>query len=174
MEKFKYVIFLFGLCFFSGCEQGGISSNDSAFTQVKGSNYTVFISKEMYHDLLLKRSAEVSDDFIITNVKRVEKENNFYLEIEISHQVCSPDLRIIWDGTVAESHPVQVYLFIQLAGGNECPDEEIKTDLLSLDLLDLLGDKAIAEQAIIHVLNASNREGGNDYSDVPVSSGNDE
>lgn len=157
--------------FLWGCEQDALSTQDPLIQQA--GNYTLYTSRDMYQELRENRSGEVSKDFKIDNVTRMEKGSNSYLEIEIIHQVCAPEPRIIWNGTVAESHPPQVYLFVQLLSGEECmdgADPEVKTEIFSLDLLDLVKEESTAKSAIFHVMNASKDDGRNDHSDEPVSS----
>lgn len=173
MEKLLFIAPLFIMVFLAGCEQDGVSVNDPDPFRQQADNYTIYTSEGMYQDLQQKRSDEVSEEFEIAEVTRIEEDGHFYLEIEIVHQACDPDPRIVWDGAVADSYPPQVYLFVQLLAGDECPDgatPEEKTEILSLDLLDLVNDEFTAEHAIFHVLNASNEQDSNDYSDEPDSS----
>lgn len=170
MEKLIFIATFFITAFLLGCDRDRVSTSDPG----QGGDFIIYNSEGMYQDLQENRSGEVSEDFEIVDVTRIEEDGNLYLEIEIIHQACDPDPRIVWDGTVAESYPPQVYLFVQLLAGDECPDgatPEEKTEMLSLDLLDLVNDEFTAEHAIFHVLNASNKQDSNDYSDEPDSFG---
>lgn len=174
MKKSLFIIIAFFIAAgLAACEQDGLSSGDPSPRLQQSGNVTIYTSRSMYQDLREKRAGGVSENFEIKDVKRTREGDRTYLEIEIIHQTCGPSPRVVWDGAVAESYPPQVYLFIQLLAGDECPDGKVpeeKTDIVSLDLVDLLQDEWTAENATFHVLNASKKQDTNDHSDEPVSS----
>jgi hypothetical protein len=158
----------------TGCGTDGLDSNAGGDVAHKtGENFTFYTDDNMFSYLEQNRSGEVSEDFEITGVQRIEEDGRKYLHIEIAHQTCHPDTKIIWNGTVADSHPPQVFLFVQLLASGECTDEDNpdeRKEILRLDLYDLIGDEYIAENAIFSVANASTVHDNNDHSDEPVSS----
>lgn len=156
------------------CEQNSVNVNQSAEPVYRqAENFTFYTSMEMYAELQNHPSDEKSEPFEILDVDRTEKDGLEYLEIKIVHKICEPDSRIIWNGSVADSWPPQVFLFVQLLTNHECENEnkkEEKTEIFTLDLFDFIGDEFTVENAVFRVLNASKIRNDNDHGDEPVSS----
>lgn len=156
------------------CEQNSVNVNQSAEPVYRqAENFTFYTSMDMYAELQNHRSDEKSEPFEILDVNRTEKDGLKYLEIKIVHKICEPDPRIIWNGSVADSWPPQVFLFVQLLTNHECEiedEKEEKTEIFSLDLYDFISDEFTVENAVFRVLNASKTQNDNDHSDKPVSS----
>lgn len=112
-------------------------------------------SDEAYDEAAKRRSqSEYSARFEIEEVSR----NGTSLNIKVSHaHACQGDFEVIWDGSVMESYPMQIRLFVKF---NAVCDEgphimmlDIKT--LEVDLMQLIGDEELINESVFHVSNAS-------------------
>lgn len=172
--KYSILTLIFVLAaLLSSCSDNPSGSNVNDITlQFQGDNYTFITSQAMYKELQENNSDELSEEFTILDVNRIDIDGGLFLEIEIEHQICEPDKKIIWNGDVADSHPPQVFLFLKLLPEGTCTEGENvgrKNEILLLDIDDFIKDEYTAKNAIFSVTNASTKETVN--GDEPVSSG---
>jgi hypothetical protein len=97
-------------------------------------------------------SREQSDGitFTIEEVKRVGDE----LRIHVRGGCSEESFKVIWDGNVLKSFPMQVYLVLTHAqSGDNCQDAE--DFFISIDLKRIVGPEADLSHYIFHVANGS-------------------
>ncbi len=151
MKIFKLIL-LAGIMVFSACNKEAYDDNDDSIVPKVMENYNFYKSARMYNEAQELRSENYSDAF---EIEKVERTGNL-LNVTLSYLGnCETNkFDVIWDGILLESWPMQTRLIIKRSASN-CDDEELKKEILSIDLEELIGDKVLVEGTVFYVSNGS-------------------
>lgn len=168
----NYVITMLAvlLLFLGSCSKDTTNNDRSNDTQVldKGS-YTFQKSAVTYNEAKEKRSEEYSAPFEISKIERVGDS----LNITLSYlQGCEESkFDVIWDGIVNFTYPATIVLIVKRSTGNCGALGDTIKQVLSIDLVECIGDSSFIKDANILVSNASKKP-NSDNSDVIISNKN--
>lgn len=151
MKKFKLVL-LAGIMVFSACNKETNDDNDGSIVPKAMENYNFYKSAKMYNEAQKLRSENYSNAFEIEKVERTGNLLNVTLAYLGNCETNKFD--VIWDGLIAESWPMQTRLIIKRSASS-CDDKALKKEILSIDLVELIGDKVLAEGTVFYVSNGS-------------------
>ncbi len=106
-----------------------------------------------YRKAVTDRRGADGVEFSIAEVKREGQR----LKVHVRGGCNETSFRFVWDGQVALSYPMQVYLVLtHQQAGEVCP--AVEDHFLELDLAKLLGENANPEEYIFHVFNGSQKQ----------------
>lgn len=176
MARYFTITLFFTTLFFATCSKDGLVVSEMKTSVQDNEKFTLITNSAMAEELRKNRSHTMSEEFEIQDVSRTKKNGEYFLDIEITHHSCNPEIKIIWGGDIAESHPPQTSLYIQLLANDDCEKgtaPEKQKERISLSLNNLFADEYTAKHVIISIFNVSQKNRDNDNSDEPVhSSGN--
>jgi len=129
--------------------------NDIYATSSYGSPVILRINSEVFDSINTNRLNSIStgDSFEINSVKRI----NDILEVSISYAGgCKQhSFEVIWDGIVYTDPPSYINLFIiHDAKNDKC--EALITEILSINLLELIGDNAYKDSCAYNIFTSYN------------------
>ncbi len=150
--KIFNLILLAGIMVFSACNKETDDGNDDSIVPKAMENYNFYKSAKMYNEAQELRSENYSDAFEIEKVERTGNLLNVTLAYRGNCEINKFD--VIWDGILLESWPMQTRLIIKRSASN-CDDKELKKEILSIDLVELIGDKVLVEGTVFYVSNGS-------------------
>jgi len=162
----KTCVFIFLCVVFctAGCNHE-LEKKDLDTDGFKGENFTFYSDKDLFEQSFLRRSVGGNNEFSIVKVDAVKdyfSNGDDALVVTTSRStVCEGDFKVIWDGSVMESYPRRINLFLQWNGtcnGSTSPSE----DVLVLNINELIGDNALSENSVFSVINGSVSHHGND------------
>lgn len=150
MKIFKLVLVL-SIIVLSSCSKNKIDDNDPVPEVLE--NYDFYNSAQLYNKALQLRSESYSDAFEIDNVAR---EGNF-LNVTLSYQAnCETEkFDVIWDGLILESWPMQIHLIIKRSASDCDLEGETITQVLAIDLVELISDEVLVDGSVFHISNSS-------------------
>ncbi len=151
MKKFKLVL-LAGIMVFSACNKESNDGNDGSIVPKAMENYNFYKSAKIYNEAQELRSKNYSDAFEIEKVERTGNLLNVTLTYLGNCETNKFD--VIWDGLIAESWPMQTRLIIKRSASS-CDDKTLKKEILSIDLVELIGDKVLTEETVFYISNGS-------------------
>ena len=153
MKTFNLIV-LVGIIVFTSCsKEDDVSHGKKYPVPIIQENFNFYKSAELYSDAQRMRSESYSDVFEIEKVERVGNRLDVTVSYKGNCEINKFD--VIWDGIIMESWPVQTRIMIKRSTSNCDSDGEIKKEILSIDLVELIGDTVLVEGAIFHVSNAS-------------------
>jgi len=127
-------------------------------------NFNFYKSSSLYNEAKNARSNSYSDAFEIEKAERIGNLLNVTVSYPGNCEINKFD--VIWDGIIMESWPMQISLIIKRTASN-C-SSEIKREILSIDLVELINDQALVDGTVFHVSNAS-KTADQENSDTVVS-----
>lgn len=152
MKTFKFIL-LVGIIFYSSsCNKDSLDKNKDSFEPKVMENYNFYENAEMYNNAQKLRSKDYSSAFDIEKVERDGKMLNVTLAYLGKCEINKFD--VIWDGILMESWPMQTLLIIKRSASN-CDDSMLKKEVLSIDLMEFIGDKALVEGTVFYISNGS-------------------
>ncbi|NLZ95952.1 MAG: hypothetical protein GX921_09040 [Bacteroidales bacterium] len=152
MKIYKFIL-LIGIIFFSfSCSKDSSDKNKDSSVPKVMENYNFYQNAEMYNNAQKLRSKDYSSAFDIEKVERNGKLLNVTLTYLGKCEVNKFD--VIWDGILLESWPMQTRLIIKRSASN-CDDTLLETETLSIDLMELIGDKVLVEGTVFYVSDGS-------------------
>ena len=152
-------------CFFlTSCK----TENDMEAMEPRQAEKFIFYgNQEKYRNAISARVNDPGNPFTIKKVqalKNTSPHGHDILEITVSHyRGCSQDFEMIWDGTIMESFPEQVNMFLHLKGACQ-DDQELVETVLLLDIDEFIGRADLVDRATFHILNGSEASSENDQS----------
>lgn len=130
----------------------------------QGKEYgNLLVSKTEYNKIMAARENQTGQTFTIENISRT----NDQLKIMVKGGCSAEDFRMVWNGTVMESYPMQVKLVLQL-NTDHTQVCSTKTHSILIDLTKIIGTHA-AEDYVFHIANGSIKQDKSIYPDGAVS-----
>lgn len=116
-------------------------------------------NKVMFDEASSLRSEDFSSPFSIDHMQRIGDT----LKVEVSYaKGCEGTFHVIWDGAIMESYPLQATLFLKFHA-TDCPNNFIQDEtvrkVITIDLVEFIGDDQLVKETIFHVANASSLQG---------------
>jgi len=153
MKKINFLLFLsMMIVFICGCQNSDTVGGDD-LTPKEGTNFSFYTSQKLYQEAEAQRSLEYSNSFEIVDVETIDNQMNITVSYVAGCETNKFDL--IWDGVLMESYPYQTRIAVRRTATN-CPAEgEIRNEVLSVDLVEFIGDIVTEEPILFHVVNSS-------------------
>ena len=125
-----------------GCSEDGDVPQHlmvSGSYQVQEEDYVFTVNIEKYQEVNFNRQS----DFFCTdqlNLKKVRRQGS-ELTLELTKPAtCEGKLELLWDGTVWESNPKKIQIYL-IARNNSCPPtDELVTEVIKVDLAKCIGN----------------------------------
>ena len=163
-----YPFLLIFIIFLNSCSDD-LAKPGNNDLKLAGENFNFYKSQELFNNVNLNRSTDITNKFEIISVERTGKQ----LDITVSYygecEVNTFDL--IWDGHVMESYPCQVRIAIKRTSANCKSLTILKTETISVDLVKIFGSSLALEPLMIHFVNNSTtidtEDGDNSVSTEP-------
>lgn len=139
------------------------SCKNSQDTDLKPSSGNLLVSSEEYNKIMNARDKQPGQTFTIENISR----NNDKLSISVKGGCNAKDFRVVWNGAVMESYPMQVPLVLQLNADDAeiCPSDNHS---ILIDLTKIIGTHD-SKDYVFHVANGSIKQDKSIYPDGSVS-----
>ena len=151
------------------CSKDIMNDGTSGDYKLEKGNFTFLKSADTYKQAKEERSDGYSDEFEIDKVERIGD----ILNITVSYfEGCETNkFEIIWNGTIMESYPEMTIFFVKRTADNCGTQGALKTQVLSLNLIEIIEDEALAKRISITVSNASKKV-NTENADVAISNKN--
>lgn len=157
MKKMYVTMTLTVLLLIAGaCSKDVTNDNSSGGDQIlnKG-NYTFLKSTAIYNDAKENRSEDYSAPFEITKVEKIDNTLNITVSFLKGCKVSKFD--VIWNGIILQTYPQIIGLIVKRTADNCVTSEDTETQVLSIDLIECIGDTSLVNDASIIVSNASKK-----------------
>ena len=171
MKKMYVISVLTGLLLFiSSCSKDLANNDSSKDAQIldKGT-YSFLKSAKIYNEANQNRSEDYSASFDISKVERIGDTLNVTVSFLQGCEVSK--FEVIWNGTIMESYPEMTILFVKRTTDNCGTQSDTISQVLSINLPEIIEDKALAQRINIIVSNASKKP-NSDNADIPISNKN--
>lgn len=129
------------------------TSDDDPVIPKAGANFNFYKSADLYSEAQDLRSEGYSDAFEITEVER--EGNNLDITVEFKGNCKTNKFDVIWDGIIMQSWPMQTKLIVKRTSSDCDSNGETKKEIISIDLVEFIGDKVLVDGTVFHVSNAS-------------------
>ena len=146
-----------------------VNDSQKGYLALDKGNYNFLKSEQLFNEVKLNRSDGYSGSFEIVKVERIREILNITVSFIRGCEVNKFD--VVWDGLIMESYPEMLRLLIKRSSACNITSGETISIVLSINLADCIGDKALAERATIIISNAS-KSANTDNADIAVSNKN--
>jgi hypothetical protein len=137
------------------CSKDSTNDDISNDYKLEKGNFTFLKNTKIFKQAEKERSDGYSDEFEINKVERIGDTLNitvsFYEGCEINK------FEVIWDGSIMLSYPEMTIFFVKRTADNCGEQGELKTQVLSLSIVEIIGDEALAKRINVTVSNASKK-----------------
>lgn len=134
------------------------SKNDNPQTKdesIKKDNYTFVRSVQTASEAKTQRSSTYSDPFEITKVERTGDIVKVTVSFIKTCENTKEEFSVIWDGQVNLSYPPMITMFLKRKAGDCTSTGTTVTEVLTVNLKDLIDSQSTINESIIVIANAS-------------------